>query len=120
MALLIPEVWDFYLLSDASFFSIIILHFFIDFSLLSSPGYSLSSPGAPPDRKKKCRFFIIKNGCFQYYAYKPPFNAINRPWDPSRSIELEKIFMIDLSRASEHLSRARSGLVWVGAAPAAV
>ena len=57
MALLIPEVWDFYRLSGASFFFIIILPFFIDFSLLSSPGYSLSSPGGPPDRKKKSFFF---------------------------------------------------------------
>ena len=56
MALLIPEVWDFYRLSGASFFFIIILRFFIDFSLLSSPGYSLSSPGGPPDRKKKIDF----------------------------------------------------------------
>ena len=33
-------------------------------------------------------------------SYKPPFNPINRPWDPARSIELEKSFMIVLSRAS--------------------
>ena len=33
MALLIPEVWDFYRLSNASFFFIIILCFFIDVSL---------------------------------------------------------------------------------------
>ena len=56
MALLIAEVWDFYLLLNASFFFIVIFRFFIDFSLLSSPGYSLSSPGAPPDRKKKMIF----------------------------------------------------------------
>ena len=70
MALSIPEVWDFYLLLNASFFFIIIFRFFIDFSLLSSPGYSLSSPGAPPDRKKKNDFFI-KIDIFQYFAYKP-------------------------------------------------
>ena len=58
MALLIPEVWDFYLLLNATFFFSIIFRFFIDFSLLSSPRYSLSSPGAPPDRKKKIDFFI--------------------------------------------------------------
>ena len=40
--------------------------------------------------------------------YKPPFNPINRPWDLSRSIELEKIFMIELSRASQRLSDAQS------------
>ena len=56
MALSIAEVWDFYLLLNASFFFIIIFRFFIDFSLLSSPGYSLSSPGAPLDRKKKSIF----------------------------------------------------------------
>ena len=56
MALLIPEVWDFYRLSGASvFLFIIICPFFIDFSLLSSPGYSLSSPGAL-DRTKKNTF----------------------------------------------------------------
>ena len=59
--------------------------------------------------------------------YKPPFNPINRPWDPSRSIELEKIFMIELSRTSQSLSDARScqnklnikyflGLAWPGLA----
>ena len=26
--------------------------------------------------------------------YKPPFNPINRPWDPSRSIELEEIYIL--------------------------
>ena len=57
MALSIAEVWDFYLLLNASFFFVIIFCFFIDFSLLSSPGYSLSSPGAPWDRKKKVFFF---------------------------------------------------------------
>ena len=59
MALLIAEVWDFYLLLNASFFPIINVCFFIDFSLLSSPCYSLSSPGAPPDRQKKLDFFSI-------------------------------------------------------------
>ena len=56
MALSIAEVSDFYLLLNATFFSVIIFRFFIDFSLLGSPGYSLSSPGAPPDRKKKSIF----------------------------------------------------------------
>ena len=76
MALLIPEVSDFYRLSGASFFFIIILRFFIDFSLLSSPGYSLSSPGAPPDRKKKNDFFI-KIDIFQYFAYKPIIDRLD-------------------------------------------
>ena len=26
--------------------------------------------------------------------YKPPFNPINRPWDLSRSIELEEIYIL--------------------------
>ena len=75
--------------------------------------------------------------------YKPPFNPINRPWDPSRSIELEKSFIMMVLRAYQHLSDAHfmpkqakykvflgsglawpglawPGLVWVGAAPAAV
>ena len=60
MALLIAEVWDFYLLLNATFFSVINVCFFIDVSLLSSPGYSLSSPGAPLDRKKKIDFFMKK------------------------------------------------------------
>ena len=93
MALLIPEVWDFYQLSGASFFFIIHCPCFIDFSLLSSPGYSLSSPGGPLDRKKRSRFFI-KNYVFQYFAYKPPFNPIIQPWDLSRSIELEEIYIL--------------------------
>ena len=63
MALLIPEVWDFYWLSGASMFFIVFVSFFMDFSLLSSPGYSLSSPGAPPDRKQK-NDFSKKNDIF--------------------------------------------------------
>merc|ERR1712078_340329 len=59
----------------SKFFFIIICFFFIDFSLLSSPGYSLSSPGGPPDRKKK-KDFSQKDYIFQYFAYKPPFNPI--------------------------------------------
>ena len=57
IVLLIPEVWDFYLLSNATFFFIIKPVIFIVFSLLSSPWYSPGSPGAPPDRKKK--FFLF-------------------------------------------------------------
>ena len=76
MALLIPEVSDFYRLSRASFFFVIIHPFFIDFSLLSSPGYSLSSPGAPLDRKKKIYFFI-KIDIFQYFAYKPIIDRLD-------------------------------------------
>ena len=72
MALLIPEVSDFYRLSGASFFFIIISPFFIDFSLLSSPGYSLSSPGAPWIEKNND--FLIKIKCFQYFA------LINLSW----------------------------------------
>ena len=61
MALLIPEVWDFYRLSRASFFLfIIIVSVFISFSLLSSPGYSLSSPGATLDPKKRKAMFHKK------------------------------------------------------------
>ena len=56
IVLLIPEVWDFYLLSNATFFFIIKPIIFIVFSLLSSPWYSPGSPGAPPDRKKKKHF----------------------------------------------------------------
>ena len=75
--------------------------------------------------------------------YKQPFNPINRLWDPSRSIELEKCFKMMVLRAYQHLSDAHfmpkqakdkvflgsglawpglawPGLVWVGAAPAAV
>ena len=64
MALSIAEVWDFYLLLNATFIFIIIFRFFIDFSLLSSPWYSQSSTGAPWDRKrsifhKKMIFFSI-------------------------------------------------------------
>ena len=29
-----------------------------------------------------------------FFTYKPPFKAINRPWDPSRSIELEEIYIL--------------------------
>ena len=42
--------------------------------------------------------------CFSYVGlldpYKPAFNPINRPWDPVRSIEDGKSFMLNLSRAS--------------------
>ena len=55
---------------------------------------------------KKSIFWIFHLGPLD--PYKPPFNPINRPWDLSRSIELEKIFMIELSRASQRLSDARS------------
>ena len=55
--LLIPEVWDFYLFSGATFFFITKPIIFIVFSLLSMPWYSPGSPGAPPDRKKK-DFFL--------------------------------------------------------------
>ena len=61
--------------------------------------------------------------------YKPPFNPINRPWDPSRSIELEKSFVMMVLRAYQHLSDAHfmpkqakhkvflgSGLAWPGPA----
>ena len=58
MELLIPEVWDFYLLSNATFFFDHKFVFFIDFSLLDSPWYSLSSPGAPLDREKKKTIFL--------------------------------------------------------------
>ena len=57
MELLIPEVWDFYLLSNATFFFDHKFVFFIDFSLLDSPWYSLNSPGAPLDRKKNSIFY---------------------------------------------------------------
>ena len=40
--------------------------------------------------------------------YKRPFNPMNRPWDPSRSIENEKSLNSDLSRASQRLSKACS------------
>ena len=93
MALLIPEVSDFYRLSGASFFFHHNSFFSIDFSLLSSPGYSLSSPGATPDRKKKS-IFHKQIDVFQYFAYKPLCNPINRPWDLSRSIELEEIYIL--------------------------
>ena len=34
---------------------------------------------------------------------KPPFNTINRPWDLSRSIELEEIYiLVDLELHSSH------------------
>ena len=61
IVLLIPEVWDFYLLSNATFFFIIKPVIFIVFSLLSSPWYSPGSPGAPPDRKKKSFFFCNRS-----------------------------------------------------------
>ena len=54
--------------------------------------------------------------------YKPPFNPINRPWDPSRSIELEKSFIMMVLRAYQHLSEAhfmpKQGIfgVWLGPA----
>ena len=36
--------------------------------------------------------------------YKPPFNPINRPWDPSRSIELEEIYiLVDLELRGAYL-----------------
>ena len=75
MALLIPEVWDFYRLSHACFFSIIIHRFFIDFSLLSSPCYSQNSPGVPTDRKKND--FSWKFHIFQYFAYKLIMDRLN-------------------------------------------
>ena len=40
--------------------------FFIALSLLSSPWYSLSSPGAPPERKKTS-FFQQQINIFQYF-----------------------------------------------------
>ena len=89
IVLLIPEVWDFYLLSNATFFFIIKPVIFIVFSLLSSPWYSPGSPGAPPDRKKKVKKKNIFFQLFMYFSYKLPLDPINRPWDLSRSIENE-------------------------------
>ena len=53
MVPLIAEVWDLFRLSnDLLCFGQKIV-FCINFSLLDSPWYSLSSPGAPLDRGKK-------------------------------------------------------------------
>ena len=36
--------------------------------------------------------------------HKPPFNLISRPWDPSRSIELEEIYiLVDLELRGAYL-----------------
>ena len=46
------------------------------------------------EKKKWIFYFFIK---IQFFAYKPCFNPINRPWDPSRSIDLVKIYIwVDL------------------------
>ena len=97
IALLIPEVWWFYLLSNAIFFHHK-TYYFQYVSLLSSPGHSPSSPNAPPDRKKNQKNMIFE--CFMYFSYKLPLDPINRPWDPVRSIAFEKSFILHLSRAS--------------------
>merc|ERR1711953_758194 len=77
IVLLIPEVWDFYLFSNATFFFIIKPIIFIVFSLLSSPRYSSGSPGAPPDRKTKKNKHIFQ--FFMYFSYKLSLDPINRP-----------------------------------------
>ena len=58
----------------------------------------------PPRTGKKKNRLFIKMIFFQYFAYKPPFKPINRPWDLSRSIELEKIYiLVDLELHSAYL-----------------
>ena len=59
IVLLIPEIWCFYLLSNATFFFVIKLRFFIIFSLLSSPRYPPDRPHAPPDQKKNIENVIF-------------------------------------------------------------
>ena len=46
--------------------------------------------------------------------YKPPFNPINRPWDPSRSIELEEIYiLVDLELHGAYLRPIHAqGRLW--------
>ena len=61
--------------------------------------------------------------------YKPSLKPVNRSWDPSRSIELEKCFLMMVSRSYQYLSTAHfmpkqgqhkvflgSGLAWLGLA----
>ena len=73
-------------------------------------------------KKKDIHFFFILD------LYKPPFNPIHRPWGPSRWHEIEKYFILHLSRPSQRLLDAHScqntentmyfwvwsGLLWSG------
>ena len=66
--------------------------FFFDIFQGPSP---LGVAARPPETIKKTKnvFFTIFR-LDTLTPYKPPFNPINRPWDPSRSIELEKRFLM--------------------------
>ena len=74
------------------------------------PQMSRGAPGmaarAPEAILKNSIFFIF----YDFFhlgpldPYKPPFNPINRPWDPARSIELDEIYIfVDLELHSAYL-----------------